>query len=238
MKKDTSSLTVNPQITEHFFQGRLVRTAGDLEHPLFCVKDVCDILGLSHTHKAGQSLDPEDLTGIVFRSGGQKREMLFATEIGLYALIFQSRKPEAKAFKRWVFEVIRSIRKNGFYMQTGLTVEQIHLRAAQLEVQACEYELSAKRARLAKAAVLRNELPGAVPVGSMVHDLAPHYSQPKQASLCSYIIRTAELLQIPVGHTRVSHGKVRTMHPEDFKTALEELAQNRPALLRLIAEPA
>ncbi|MER2175693.1 MAG: ORF6C domain-containing protein, partial [Carnobacterium sp.] len=37
-------------------------------------------------------------------------------EFGLYSLILSSRKPEAKAFKRWItHEVIPSIRKTGFY---------------------------------------------------------------------------------------------------------------------------
>ena len=40
----------------------------------------------------------------------------FVNEFGLYNLIFQSRKPEAKNFKRWVFhDVLPQIRKTGSY---------------------------------------------------------------------------------------------------------------------------
>jgi len=40
----------------------------------------------------------------------------FLTEAGLYGLVMVSRKPQAKAFKRWVkHEVLPSIRKHGTY---------------------------------------------------------------------------------------------------------------------------
>ena len=42
--------------------------------------------------------------------------MLVVSEPGLYSLILRSRKPEAKAFKRWIIhEVVPSIRKRGLY---------------------------------------------------------------------------------------------------------------------------
>lgn len=46
-------------------------------------------------------------------------------EPGLYTLILGSRKPEAKAFKRWItHEVIPAIRKYGGYMTKSL-LEQV-----------------------------------------------------------------------------------------------------------------
>ena len=45
------------------------------------------------------------------------QEMMIVSEAGLYSLILRSRKPEAKAFKRWVtHEVLPSIRKTGAYL--------------------------------------------------------------------------------------------------------------------------
>jgi len=58
--------------------------------------------------------------------------MLIVNEYGIYETVFESRKPEAKAFKRWVFEMLKTLRK-----QTGLEAFQIfrmldkeHQRAA------------------------------------------------------------------------------------------------------------
>ncbi len=84
--------------------------------PWFIAKDVCDILELDNVTKALYPLDDDEkLTLPVVRSG-QTREMNFVNESGLYSLIFQSRKPEAKKFKKWVTsEVLPSIRKTGGY---------------------------------------------------------------------------------------------------------------------------
>lgn len=46
---------------------------------------------------------------------GREQEMLIVNEFGIYETIFSSRKPEAKAFKVWVFEIIKQLRQ-----QTGL----------------------------------------------------------------------------------------------------------------------
>ncbi len=43
--------------------------------------------------------------------------MVVVNESGLYSLIFQSRKPEAKVFRKWVTsEVLPSIRRYGYYI--------------------------------------------------------------------------------------------------------------------------
>ena len=88
----------------------------DNNQPWFCAKDVCDILNLSETSNTISRLDDDEkLTRIVFASG-QNREMWFVTESGLYNLIFQSRKPEAKKFRKWVTaEVLPCIREHGQY---------------------------------------------------------------------------------------------------------------------------
>lgn len=62
--------------------------------------------------------DDERLTLKVLRSG-QKRNVNFVSESGLFALIMRSNKPEAKAFRKWVTsEVLPALRKNGFYGNT------------------------------------------------------------------------------------------------------------------------
>lgn len=61
--------------------------------------------------------------------------MLTVNESGLYALIFKSRKPEAKAFRKWVTsEVLPSIRKTGKYSvqetpRTYIEALEAHLAA-------------------------------------------------------------------------------------------------------------
>lgn len=102
-----------------------IRTISRNGEPWFVVADVCKALELSDTSKAAERLDADELTRIKFVSGGQEREMFFANEPGLYSLVLGSRKPEAKAFKRWItHEVIPAIRKHGMYA-TPETAERI-----------------------------------------------------------------------------------------------------------------
>lgn len=51
--------------------------------------------------------------------------MVCVNESGLYHLIFKSRKPEAKTFRKWVTnEVLPRLRKSGTYSVTTYTLEQ------------------------------------------------------------------------------------------------------------------
>ena len=87
--------------------------------PWFVAKDVCNVLGLTRMQDSVRYLD-EDETGecLVGTSSGNQR-MTVVSEPGLYSLILKSRKPEAKAFKRWVtHEVLPQIRKTGQYTPT------------------------------------------------------------------------------------------------------------------------
>ena len=83
--------------------------------PLFVLKDVCDALDLGNNREVVRRLDEDCVsTTDVTDNLGRLRQTNVVTEAGLYEVIFMSRKPEAKAFKRWVTsEVLPSIRKHG-----------------------------------------------------------------------------------------------------------------------------
>ena len=101
------------------FRGKRVRTVVIEGEPWFVAKDVCEILELSNSREAVSNLDAEELTSAMLTSGGQRREMNIISESGLYALVFKSRKQEAKEFRKWVTkEVLPQIRKTGKYALT------------------------------------------------------------------------------------------------------------------------
>lgn len=85
--------------------------------PWFVAKDVTQILGLGNPRTSLALLD-EDEKGIhILDTPGGKQRATIISEAGLYSLILRSRKPEAKAFKRWVMhEVLPAIRKHGGYL--------------------------------------------------------------------------------------------------------------------------
>ena len=86
--------------------------------PYFVAVEVCEILELGNVSEAIRRLDDDEkLTSVLMRSG-QNREVNLVNESGLYNLIFQSRKPTAKLFRKWVTsEVLPAIRRTGKYEQ-------------------------------------------------------------------------------------------------------------------------
>lgn len=97
-----------------------VRVAIRDNEPWFVAKDVCEALSLSDVSMTVNRLDDDEKLIQTLLVSGQGRQMWLVNESGLYNLIFQSRKPEAKAFRKWVTsEVLPAVRKTGRYEMTG-----------------------------------------------------------------------------------------------------------------------
>ena len=93
-----------------------VRTAGTSENPLFCLSDVCKALGLNASHVRERLEDGVVSTDTITDNLGRTQLANFINEDGLYDVILDSRKPEAKVFRKWVTsEVLPAIRKTGQY---------------------------------------------------------------------------------------------------------------------------
>lgn len=101
--------------------------------PWFVAADVCRALGIDNT--ATRRLDEDEkaalrLTQTSSNGTEQGRDVTIVNEPGLYSLVLASRKPEAKAFKRWItHEVIPSIRKTGGYIAGQETMDDDQLLA-------------------------------------------------------------------------------------------------------------
>jgi len=106
------------QIVPFDFQGAAVRVVlDDGGEPWFHGKDVCVVLGYVNPRKAIiDHVDAEDVTKRDTLTAGGIQHQNYINESGIYALIFGSIKPEAKAFKRWItHEVLPALRKTGSY---------------------------------------------------------------------------------------------------------------------------
>ena len=85
--------------------------------PWFVAKDICDVLGLTNSRKATSVLDDDERRASLIVTPYGSQTMTIVSESGLYNLIFQSRKPQAKAFRKWVTsEVLPAIRQTGSYI--------------------------------------------------------------------------------------------------------------------------
>lgn len=95
-----------------------IRTIQIDGEPWFVANDVMRVLEVSNSKDAIRTLDDDEKSGVdIIDPHGRKQKTNCISEAGLYSIILRSRKPEAKAFKRWVtHEVIPSIRKHGAYL--------------------------------------------------------------------------------------------------------------------------
>lgn len=82
----------------------------------FIASEVCKLLDIQNVTQAVSSLDDDEKLPYVLHRSGQNRSVTLISESGLYALVFKSKKPSAKQFRKWVTkEVIPSIRKTGSF---------------------------------------------------------------------------------------------------------------------------
>lgn len=101
------------------------RIYGDFDNPLFLAKDVAEWIEHSNTSKmiTDAELEESEIEKHTLSTLTNSYSALFLTENGLYEVLMQSRKPIAKAFKKEVKEILRSVRKHGAYM-TDSTLEE------------------------------------------------------------------------------------------------------------------
>lgn len=127
-----------------------IRTITKGNEPWFVGKDVATILGYSNVRDAVyKHIDEEDKLRMQIADAGQKRDVTFINESGVYSLVFSSKLPQAKAFKRWVTsEVLPAIRKTGSY---GTAIKEKEVEA---KLNNSRARLNNSRARMA-AIILR-----------------------------------------------------------------------------------
>ena len=162
-----------------------VRTLNLNGEPWFVAADVCKALELGNPSMTVERLDDDEKGISTIDTLGGKQRMAIINEPGLYSLVLSSRKPEAKAFKRWItHEVIPAIRKYGGYMTKSL-LEQV------LENPNLIYEFARRMLEeQQKNERLRQELDRAKPK-------ADYYDAFIHPESCTNIRATAKELKVP-----------------------------------------
>lgn len=99
-----------------------IRVANHDGEEWFVAKDVCRILGISDPNQSCRHFDSDEKGLFAIQTPGGEQSVVHVSEPGFYKLVMKSRKPEAKAFQRWVtHEVLPSIRKQGAYVYSNGT---------------------------------------------------------------------------------------------------------------------
>lgn len=104
-----------------------IRTTLLNEEAYFVAKDVAEALGYKNTRDAiAKYVDEEDKANVAIHDGSQNRQQVAINESGLYSLIFGSKLPHAKEFKRWVTkEVLPAIRQRGCFITESAEEETV-----------------------------------------------------------------------------------------------------------------
>ena len=116
----------NIKIFENSTFGK-VRTVELNGEPYFAGRDVAKALGYSNVHDAlNKHVDKEDKGVAKCDTLGGTQDITVINESGVYALVFGSKLPKAKEFKRWVTsEILPSIRRHGAYMTDDILAKTI-----------------------------------------------------------------------------------------------------------------
>ncbi|AKQ06875.1 phage antirepressor [Erysipelothrix rhusiopathiae] len=88
---------------------------GNLYNPLFLAKDIAMWLNHNKPSELVSLVSNNEKLRATISHSGQRREMWFLTEDGLYEVLMQSRKPIAKEFKKQVKIILKEIRLYGKY---------------------------------------------------------------------------------------------------------------------------
>ena len=113
------------QIYENAQFGQIRTQLNENGEVLFCLKDVCQALGVKNHKNVVKRIDQEEVQTLAHPSNGGEQQTLFVTESGLYEVILRSYSPKAKPFRKWVCgEVLPSIRKHGAYA-TPQTIQSL-----------------------------------------------------------------------------------------------------------------
>ena len=139
------------------YQNNEVRTVELNGEPWFVLKDVCEVLGISHITDTAKRMDEDEVGQTeVIDSMGRSQSTYVINESGLYNVILRSDKPEAKPFRKWVTsEVLPSIRKHGAYM-TPETLQAAILNPDTM-IQLCQ-QLKAEQDRNAALTAVNSQL--------------------------------------------------------------------------------
>lgn len=109
-------------------QVRVISVAGE---PWFVLADLCKVLAIRNVGDTASRLD-SDVKGVANTdTPGGAQSVTTVSEAGMYEVVLLSRKPEARAFKKWITgTVLPEIRKTGSYgVQRELTEQQIVFQA-------------------------------------------------------------------------------------------------------------
>ena len=117
------------------FNGLNIQVYGTYDEPLFKAKDIGDLLDIKDVLSTVKDFDNDEKGVGYYPTPGGIQQMVMLKEQGLYKILMISRKPIAKQFQKWVFNIIKEIRLKGKYdLEEKLKEHQQLLQVTQQEL--------------------------------------------------------------------------------------------------------
>ncbi|MEI2281231.1 Bro-N domain-containing protein [Paenibacillus polysaccharolyticus] len=125
------------------FNEKDVRVIFVESEPWFVLRDVCSVLGDLAPRVTKQRLSKDVCSTYPLQTSGGIQNSTIINEDGLYDVIFDSKKPEAKLFRKWVTgEVLPTIRRDGLYVSDEATHEQVKFNVSNFMANLDDYNIT------------------------------------------------------------------------------------------------
>lgn len=110
------------------FDNKQVDVYSDLDEPIFKASDVANMIDYSegNTWKMLEMCEQDEKLNLPMVVAGQRRQVSFVTEHGLYNILSQSRKPIARKWRRVIHDELINLRKSRGLSITEQFVEWDH----------------------------------------------------------------------------------------------------------------
>lgn len=142
----STAATLPAFVFDHEEQAHTLRPVpGPNGHLWWVAKDVCDALGISNSSRALSRVEADEKGMTKLYTPGGLQAFATVNQSGLFALAFQSRMKNARAFRQWVTgTVLPAIYTDGAYIRgeeqalAAATPEELRARLQELEVVAAQ----------------------------------------------------------------------------------------------------
>ena len=96
------------------FDNKLLNVYSSLDEPIFRAADVADMLGYSHGNvwRLTELCEFDEKLLLPIVVSGQRRQMVFVTENGLYNIMSQSRMDTARKWRRIIHDELINLRRS------------------------------------------------------------------------------------------------------------------------------
>lgn len=208
------------------FEGHNIRILGTPDKPWFVASEICEVLGIANYRDAVSRLDDDEKGVATTDTLGGPQQVNIISESGLYQLIFQSRKPEARRFRKWVTqEVLPSIRQHGFFLVTGgIPLAMRQLQAIELQHEAAKLRVEA--AMLERRAKCARTLPGSVRIVDWLRDRHPQLTPSQLGPVVQRTKQALDRAGLPTGsiYSKTTRRSQITALPTDLDTLTATLS--------------